>query len=166
MASHAHSNSTHRPTPTKTLDLNGVTSPGPLFTVRSTMAEMKDGEVLLFSSDSPGIESDIYAWTAHTNNQVLGVDRTGPNGFSFYVMKGDPFLADKTLDTLGKTCPIPIMEANKVLMTMKSGEVLKLLSNCPAAPIEVQSWLKGAAQKTLLGMTEDVRGVCRFYIRR
>lgn len=44
---------------------------------------------------------------------------------------------DVELDTLGLLCPLPILKARKRLMSMKSGEVLRMLADDPAAMIDV-----------------------------
>ncbi|WP_380052504.1 sulfurtransferase TusA family protein [Falsihalocynthiibacter sp. SS001] len=45
--------------------------------------------------------------------------------------------ANKTLDTLGLLCPLPVLKAQKALKSMDSSEVLALLADDPAAEIDV-----------------------------
>ena len=41
------------------------------------------------------------------------------------------------LDALGLLCPLPVLKARKRLQALKSGEVLRLLADDPAAIIDV-----------------------------
>ena len=44
---------------------------------------------------------------------------------------------DVELDTLGLLCPLPVLKARKRLMSMESGEVLRMLADDPATMIDV-----------------------------
>jgi tRNA 2-thiouridine synthesizing protein A len=151
--------------PQITLDLNGMASPGPLPSLRRTLRSLKEGQVLLLVSDYPSMENDLYVWAKQTNNQLLFVDRNRPKGFGFYVMKGDPWPVKRSVDVTGFPCPTPVLEASKALAEVKAGQNIKLISDCAASPVEVNSWIKSTGHK-LLGMTEDARGVYRYYIRK
>ncbi len=153
------------PSPRVTLDLNGQTSPGPLPSLKRALANLKNGEVLLLISDYPGIEGDLFLWAKQTNNQVLFVDRSAKKGFGFYILKGDPWPVEKLLDVTGTRCPTPVIETGKELMRMRKGESIVLISDCEVSPMEVGTWIKNTGHK-LLGMTEDARGVFRFYIQK
>ena len=153
------------PTPQLTLQLNGLTSPGPLPSLQRTMTSLARGETLLLVSDFPGIESDLFLWAKQTNNQILAIDRSAKKGFGFYILKGDPWPADKSLDVTGARCPTPVIEAGKAMVTMTKGMSIKLMSDCDVSPAEVTTWAKSTGH-ALLGMTEDARGVFRFYIQK
>ncbi len=45
--------------------------------------------------------------------------------------------ADQEVDARGLLCPLPVLRARKRLISMKEGEVLALLSDDPAAVIDV-----------------------------
>lgn len=151
--------------PQITLDLNGLASPGPLPSLRRTMRTLEEGQVLLLVSDYPGVENDLYVWAKQTNNQLLFVDRTRPKGFGFYILKGDLWPVERSVDVTGEHCPTPVLEASKAMGQIKAGQNIKLVSDCPASPIEVNTWTKSTGHK-LLGMTEDSRGVYRYYIKK
>jgi tRNA 2-thiouridine synthesizing protein A len=161
-------NQTH-PTPALkpqiTLDLNGIASPGPLPSLRRAMLTLNEGRVLLLISDYPGIENDLHVWSNQTNNQVLLVDRSRTKGFGFYIMKGDPWPVERSVDVTGYHCPTPVLEASKTLVQIASGQSIKVISDCAASPMEINVWIKTTGHK-LLGMTEDARGVYRFYIKK
>ena len=151
--------------PQITLDLNGLASPGPLPSLRRTLRTLEEGQVLLLISDYPSMENDLYVWAKQTNNQLLFIDRTRPKGFGFYILKGDLWPVERSVDVTGNPCPIPVLEANKALAQIKPDQNIKLISDCKASPSEVSTWAKSTGHK-LLGMTEDSRGVYRYYIKK
>ena len=151
--------------PQITLDLNGLASPGPLPSLRRTMRTLEEGQVLLLVSDYPGVENDLYVWAKQTNNQLLYIDRSRPKGFGFYILKGDLWPVERSVDVTGEHCPTPVLEASKAIMQVKAGQNIKLISDCQASPVEVNTWLKTTGHK-LLGMTEDTRGIYRYYIKK
>ena len=151
--------------PQITLDLNGLASPGPLPSLHRTLRTVEEGQVLLLISDYPGIENDLHVWAKQTNNQVLFIDRTRPRGFGFFILKGDLWPVERSVDVTGSHCPTPVLEASKAMVQIRAGQNIKLISNCQAAPLEVNTWIKTTGHK-LLGMTEDSRGVYRFYIKK
>lgn len=153
------------PTPQLSLQLNGLTSPGPLPSLQRTMASLTRGETLLLFSDFPGIESDLFLWAKQTNNQILAIDRRAKKGFGFYILKDDPWPVNKSLDVTGAHCPTPVIETGKAMVTMGKGMNIRLISDCEVSPAEVTTWAKATGHK-LLGMTEDARGVFRFYIQK
>ena len=50
--------------------------------------------------------------------------------------------AQKTLDTRGLNCPLPILKAKKALADMVSGEVLKVLSTDPGSVRDFQAFAR------------------------
>ena len=69
------------------------------------------------------------------------------------------------LDLRGVSCPGPIVEAKKLLNGMRAGETLKLVSNCPGIPGDVEDWVK-ATGLTLRGVEEVGAGEYEFYIAK
>lgn len=51
-------------------------------------------------------------------------------------------MADKTLDTKGLNCPLPILKAKKALSELASGEVLKVLTTDPGSLRDFQAFAK------------------------
>lgn len=165
MTANAYTDTLPAMKPQLTLDLNGLASPGPLPSLRRAMNSMEDGQLLLLVSDYPGIENDLHVWAKQTNNQILHIDRSRPKGFGFYILKGDLWPVERSVDVIGQRCPIPVLEVSKAMTLVKAGHNIKLISDCQAAPAEVNTWIKTTGHK-LLGMTEDARGVYRFYIKK
>ncbi|KAJ49341.1 NADPH-dependent 2,4-dienoyl-CoA reductase/sulfur reductase-like enzyme/peroxiredoxin family protein/TusA-related sulfurtransferase/rhodanese-related sulfurtransferase [Clostridium tetanomorphum] len=57
----------------KEIDICGLSCPGPLMQVNSTIGYMKDGEILKAKASDPGFFKDIKAWCERTNNDLLDV---------------------------------------------------------------------------------------------
>ena len=72
--------------------------------------------------------------------------------------------ADRTLDTSGLTCPIPILKAKKVLADMPTGSMLAVLATDPAAPKDFEAFCR--ATGNILVETSDKGGTYRFLIKR
>jgi tRNA 2-thiouridine synthesizing protein A len=51
-------------------------------------------------------------------------------------------MADRTLDTSGLVCPIPILKAKKALAEMPIGAILEILATDPAAPKDFLAFCK------------------------
>jgi len=73
--------------------------------------------------------------------------------------------AHVTLDMKGAACPGPLLGARRVLDELLAGEVLLLISDCPATRDDLHSWPKYADVEIL--KTEKLpRGATRYYIRK
>lgn len=136
-----------------------------LATVSQTLQTLHEGQVLRVLSDFPGMEDNLFSWIDHTNSQILAIDRTLDKGLGFYILKGDPWPVDFLLDTRAAPCPTPVVMAARQLVAMHTGQCLRLSTGCPAAVGKVDTWLR-CTRHHLLGITEDARGVYRFYIRK
>lgn len=149
------------------LDLTGLTCPAPLLGAKQIVDELKPGQVLALVSDCPGTRDDLYIWARHTGNEIVHVEHRGGNRHVFYIRKGrKPALrAQVTLDMRGAVCPGPILEARRVLEGMKPGEVLRLITSCPAARDEVKTWTRATRQQ-LVGEREIGAGEWEFLLRR
>ena len=53
----------------------------------------------------------------------------------------------RTVDCLGRPCPVPVIELARALPTVAVGELLQVLSDDPAAALDVPAWcrLRGQA---------------------
>ncbi|MBI4938358.1 MAG: sulfurtransferase TusA family protein [Nitrosomonadales bacterium] len=133
------------------LDLKGLTCPAPLLGAKKLVDDLQAGQILLLISDCKGTQDDLFAWARQTGNQVLKTAHMPGGGTGYYIMKGkDKALkANVTLDIRGVACPGPIVEAKKLLNGMKSGEVLKLVSNCPGTQADITSWTAATGMKLL-----------------
>lgn len=148
-----------------TLTVVGTEPDIALSDVSQALHTLRDGQVLLVVGDLPNLENDLFTWVSHTNNQILAVDRSLKTGLGFYILKGDPWPVDVILDTQSAPCPTPVVMSAQRLAAMRSGQYLRLATTCHAAVSEMDAWLRFTRHR-LLGITEDARGVYRFYIRK
>lgn len=71
---------------------------------------------------------------------------------------------DADLDALGLLCPLPVLKARKRLKALPEGAVLRMLTDDPAALIDVPHYCAEAGH-TLLSQQED-GATCIFLIRK
>jgi len=70
-----------------------------------------------------------------------------------------------TLDMKGAACPAPLLGAKRVLDDLLAGEVMLLISDCPATRDDLRTWPRYADVKIL--KTEKLsRGGTGYYIRK
>ena len=72
--------------------------------------------------------------------------------------------ATLTLDTLGRKCPAPIIELARHIGDVEPGEVVAVLSDDPAAALDVPAWCELRAQ-CYLGAEERPAGTA-YFVRR
>ena len=132
--------------PGVTLDVTGLSCPGPIIGVKKLIMEMGEGEVLLLISDCPATREDLFTWAQHTNNRVLRTERRHDDATAYYVQRGTStrLVPDAELDLRGVVCPGPIVEARALLKALTPGGLLKLTSNCPGDRDDVESWTRHA----------------------
>lgn len=149
------------------IDLSGLTCPAPLLGAKQLVDDLKPGQVLALVSDCPGTRDDLYIWARHTGNEIAHAEPLGGAKYVFYIRKGRRagLRTHATLDMRGVTCPGPILEARLVLERMKPGEVLRLVSNCPASRDEVKTWT-ASMRHELLETRELGAGEWEFFLRR
>ena len=73
-------------------------------------------------------------------------------------------MADKTLDTKGLNCPLPILKAKKALGEVPVGGTLEVLATDPGAVADFQAFCK--TTKNTLVEHSEASGVFRFLIQR
>ena len=155
------------PPPTVTLDMCGTHCPAPLLGAKKIVDDLRPGEVLLLYSDCPGTQDDIFAWTRYTDNKIVRTERRPDGSQAFHIRRGrtQHLKASAVLDLRGVVCPGPVVEARKLLGSMKPGETLKLVSNCPGIADDVTDWVKATGYQ-LLETDEIGAGEFEFYIAR
>jgi len=155
--------------PAVTIDLSGLPCPAPLLGAKKFIDDLQAGQTLRLLSDCPGTADDLYAWCKVTGNEILSADRQEDGRVAYVLRKAGGAsatpVAHATLDMRGVSCPGPILEAKKLLDAMKSGEVLQLVSDCPGAVADVESWGRAAAVE-LLASLPMARGAHEFYLRK
>ena len=78
---------TVRPLANVTLDMRGVTCPGPIIEAKKLLDGMKPGEVLLLISNCPGVSDDVSSWTRSTGLELLGKQEVAPGNHEFFIRK-------------------------------------------------------------------------------
>jgi TusA-related sulfurtransferase len=156
---------TNAPRPNVTLDMRGTSCPAPLLGAKKLVDDLRPGEVLVLLSDCPGTSDDLFAWAKYTGNHVARTERLPDGSHAFHIERGRSRhpAAHAVLDLRGATCPGPIVEAKKLLNGMRSGETLKLVSNCPGIGADVADWVKATGLK-LIAAEEIAAGEFEFYI--
>jgi TusA-related sulfurtransferase len=71
---------------------------------------------------------------------------------------------DRTLDCLGLFCPEPVFRVRMELDNMKTGEILEVLADDPAAEEDIKSLCKRLEQELLSLSKED--STLRFLIKK
>jgi len=131
------------------LDMRGLSCPAPLLGAKRIINDLENEQILLLMSDCPGTGDDLFAWAEQTNNQILKTEALADGGTAYYVRKGtgESVKANIILNMHDVACPGPIVEAKKLLNGMKSGEVLKLISNCPGIHSDIVDWANATGVK-------------------
>ncbi len=70
-----------------TLDIRGVSCPGPIVEAKKLLNGMQPKEVLKLISNCPGIRSDITGWANATHMTILATEETTAGEFAFYIQK-------------------------------------------------------------------------------
>jgi Predicted redox protein, regulator of disulfide bond formation len=73
-------------------------------------------------------------------------------------------IPDEDLDCTGLYCPAPIFETRKKIDTMQSGNILKIVSDDPAAEADIPSWAKTTGNEVLSLIKENDKVI--FFIRK
>jgi TusA-related sulfurtransferase len=151
------------------LDMKGLSCPKPLIGAKRMVDELAAGQILLLVSNCPGTLDDLFAWAKLTGNQILKHENMPDGGVGYYIQKGQSTRKfpepNVVLDICGATCPGPIVEAKKLLNGMQSGEVLKLISDCPGVLSDIGDWA-AATGMALVDTAEVSPGVHEFFIRK
>jgi TusA-related sulfurtransferase len=76
-----------RPMANVTLDIRGVSCPGPILEAKKLLEGMKPGEVLLLMSNCPGSPDDVSSWTRSTGLELLVKQEVASGSFEFFIRK-------------------------------------------------------------------------------
>lgn len=155
------------PRPSVTLDLTGMSCPGPIIGAKKIVMELAEGEVMLLVSDCPATSDELHTWAERTGNEVVRTERLESGSTGYYLRRGrriEP-MPNVLLDMRGSSCPGPILEAKRVLDGMAPGELLELLSNCPGAREDVEDWARITGHR-LEDVVETGVHEWEFYLRR
>jgi TusA-related sulfurtransferase len=153
--------------PNAMVDLTGLTCPGPILGAKEILEGLRDGQVLLLLSNCPGTRDDLFAWARQTGNEVIYTESREDGATAFYLRRGTSSApsAHVTLDMRGAVCPGPIVEAKQLLKGMRTGEVLKLVSDCPGVRDDIVGWAQSTGTE-LVTARETAGGVHEFLLRK
>jgi len=70
-----------------TLDIRGVSCPGPILEAKKLLDGMNAGEVLHLISSCPGTPDDVRAWTRTTGLELVAMRETARHVYEFFVRK-------------------------------------------------------------------------------
>jgi len=82
----------------------------------------------------------------------------------FYAGRMDDLSPDDELDARGLLCPLPVLKARKRLMALDVGQVLRLVTDDPAAIVDVPHFC--AEQGFSCSQADDLPGGFVFLIRK
>lgn len=70
----------------------------------------------------------------------------------------------RTVDTSGKLCPFPIVEAARAVKSLEAGAVLCVISTDPGIQVDMPMWCKATRHEHLGTFREG--GAFRSYVRK
>lgn len=73
--------------PNVTLDVRGVSCPGPILEAKKLLDGMGSGEILLLVSNCPGTPADVDAWVKNTALELVDRVEVARGSFEFYLRK-------------------------------------------------------------------------------
>jgi TusA-related sulfurtransferase len=76
-----------RPKANVTLDIRGVSCPGPILEAKKLLDGMKSGEALLLVSNCPGSPDDVNSWVRSTGLELLAKQEVAPGTYEFLIRK-------------------------------------------------------------------------------
>ena len=68
-----------------------------------------------------------------------------------------------TVDCLGRSCPVPVIELAKAVLTVEVGDTVEVLSDDPAARVDIAAWCRMREQEYV---GEEPRDVGAAYVVR
>lgn len=80
-------------------------------------------------------------------------------------MKLDNIVPDKSLDTIGLSCPMPLLKTKKTLSQMAEGEVIEVISSDPGSHNDIPK-IGNKGSNTYLGNIETDNSIIKHYIRK
>lgn len=71
---------------------------------------------------------------------------------------------DRSVDTSGQCCPVPIIETNRAIKAMQPGEVLEVISTDIGSRMDIPAWCGRTGNELM--HTEEEGKILRFYVRK
>ncbi len=69
-----------------------------------------------------------------------------------------------TLDTSGKSCPIPMIETNLTIKKLQTGEILEIIATDPSIQNKIPSWCERKGHRLLESVKENA--TLRYFVRK
>ena len=76
----------------------------------------------------------------------------------------EEYKPDKTVDTSGQCCPVPMVETNRAIKALQPGQVLELISTDIGSRMDIPAWCQRTGHE-LLRMEESGK-IFRYYVRK
>jgi TusA-related sulfurtransferase len=76
-----------RPMANVTLDIRGVSCPGPIIEAKKLLDGMKANEILLLVSNCPGSPDDVNSWVRSTGLKLVARQEVAPGTYEFFICK-------------------------------------------------------------------------------
>ncbi len=73
--------------------------------------------------------------------------------------------SDRTIDTSGQCCPVPMIETNRAVKQMQSGEVLEVICTDIGSKMDLSAWCQRTGNP-LIEMHQEGEKIFRFFIRK
>ena len=70
----------------------------------------------------------------------------------------------KSVDTSGKCCPMPIVETNKAIKSLRTGEILEIIATDPGTKNDISSWCNRTGNELVEAQSSE--GQYRYLIRK
>lgn len=80
-------------------------------------------------------------------------------------MELESISVDKTLNTTGLSCPMPLLKTKKTLAGMAAGQVIEVISSDPGSQKDIPK-LGNKGGNTYLGNIATDNGAFKYYIRK
>jgi tRNA 2-thiouridine synthesizing protein A len=80
-------------------------------------------------------------------------------------MELEKIVADKTLNTKGLSCPMPLLKTKKTLAGMAAGQVIEVISSDPGSQKDIPK-LGNKDNNTYLGNIASDNGDFKYFIRK
>ncbi len=77
-----------RPTSHATLDMRGISCPGPILEAKKLLQGMKSGEILHLVTDCTAARDEIPLWGRETSIKLLDTREIATGTYEFYLQKG------------------------------------------------------------------------------
>ncbi len=150
------------------LEMSGLSCPAPLLGAKRVVEDLSPGQRMRLISDCPATADDLFTWASHTGNSIVGNEPLGDGRTAYTIEKGTnkvKRVGNVVLDMRGATCPGPILEARKMLESMRPEEVLVLISDCPGSRTDILTWVENTSIE-LVDKYEAAPNTIEYYLRK